>query len=143
MKTREGVSASGQGRGKRLDYSDTLIIGFNNTTRDEVRSALASDPSVKTDPMKLPWAYYELTWTNNRRLCLLIPLTRNVTHAGCLHLYQLIEPDFGALLAPFVLEPCVMGESALSCLFQCLGESSRKLDPDFFFERDERARSKR
>lgn len=123
---------------------DTLIVGFNNTnstTRSEVQSALDTDPAFKADPLKMPWAYHELALAD--QLYLLIPLARLVTRAGCLHLHHLIEPEFGARLAPVFMEParfqCVTREGALSdLLFQ--HKLSRKLNPDFYFERAERVK---
>jgi hypothetical protein len=122
---------------------DTLIVGFNNTnntTRTEIQSALDTDPAFKADPLKLPWAYYELALAD--QLYLLIPLVRLASRAGCLHLHHLIEPEFGARLAPVFMEParlqCVTREGALSdLLFQ--HKLSRKLNPDFYFERAQRA----
>jgi hypothetical protein len=126
-----------------LESFDTLIIGFNNTTRGEVQSALDSDLYFKADPLKMPWEYYELTRANELPLCLLIPLTRSVTHAGCLHLYQLIEPEFGSPLAPFFEKSAqlsgVMREGPFYSTFHWLGEPRSKLNPDFYFARAERA----
>lgn len=125
-----------------MERFDTLIIGFNNT-RGEVQSAFGSDPSFNADRLKMQWGYYEMTLANELPLCVLIPLTRSVTHAGCLHLYQLIEPEFGSRLAPLFLKPaqlqCVKREGALDGIFHWLGEPSSKLNPDFYFARAARA----
>jgi len=63
MKTRRGVPASEKASDKRQgnERFDTLIIGFNTTTRGEVQSALDSNPSYNAGPLKMRWAYCEST----------------------------------------------------------------------------------